>query len=214
MTFLNDDWMDWLDEKKVKTILERICYLYNKRYAHKLEYYPAWIREVPFSEEDGSKKLGNERFDILGHASAYIGLRERNIKNFRIHYPDYEGIDAQGVSGFKMFFGEYPNAGLDQNFGFFLSKDGDIIVFCSINLNMGLTEEGKAGCFLRCGIDIFLDQYERLFELTSKQGGGGKVWSDWRITFEKYVENCEYVEFGRKWGKGYEIITTDDEIPF
>jgi hypothetical protein len=217
MTFLNDDWKDWLDEDKVKNIVERICYLKNQRYRHGLEYYPAWIRQERLSEEKESYNIVTQCFDVkhkTGRAEARIGMRPEKIENFRTHYPDYGGITPQRVSGLKKFFKEYPTARLDEKFDFFLLEDGNIIVDCGINLSMGLTQNGRAGCRLKCTIDIFLCEYEKLIELTSQQrgeGGNPKVWSDWRIKFEKYVENCEYVEMGMTWGKGYEIITIDDD---
>jgi len=221
MTFLNDDWKDWLEENKVKNILERICYLKNQRNLNSFEYYPAWIRQEGFSEKDGTYRRVDGHYDIqhkIGFAEAYVGMRPKKIKNFRTHYPDYGGITPQRISGFKKFFNEYPTARLDEAIRFFLSEDDDIVLDCSIDLSMGITQDGRAGCRLRCNIDIFLDEYERLFELTFQRRGeygNPKVWSDWRIKFEKYVENCEYVEQNSKWGKGFEIITIDeDEIPF
>ena len=222
MTFLNDDWMDWLDEKKVKTILERICYLDNNNKIYsggKSEYFPVWVRQVEITTDFVDvHKRANKPYEILeevGYAEASIARRQTDIDQYRVHYPDYGGeLKAVNVSVFKKIFKEYPMARLAKKVKFYMSTDNEVIANMSIDLSMGISQDGRAGCCLVCNIDSFLYEYERLYELTSKRGYPSQTWSEWRIKFEKYVENCEYVEIDMKWGKGYEIITTDDEIPF
>ena len=222
MTFLNDDWKEWLDEKKVKTILERICYLDNNNeiYSGKSELFPVWVRQVAITTDfvDVHKRV-NKPYEILekiGYASARIARRRTDIDQYRVHYPDYGGeLKPVNLSVFKKIFKEYPMARLNQGVDFYMSADNEVIVNMGVDLSMGISQDGRAGCRLVCNIDSFLYEYERLYELTSKRGYPPQTWSEWRIKFEKYVENCEYVEMVMKWGKGYEIITIDDdEIPF
>ena len=219
MTFLNDDWKDWLDENKVKNILGRICFLNNKEYSTRSEYFPVWVRQVAITDYVDVHKRLNKPYEIIeevGYASGYIALRRKDINQYKIHYPDYGGeLKAVNVPIFKKIFKDYPIARLDKEVKFYMSIDNEVIANMHIDLSMGISQDGRAGCHLVCNIDSFLYEYEQLFELISKRGGRWGDWSEWRIRFEKYVANCEYVHMGMRWGKGYEIEKIDDdEIPF
>ena len=208
-----------MSTSEVKHLISKICVIANnkRQSASARESYPFSLEHVPYASDDGTFNRVNRRFSVVenaGYVSAWTGLRDVRVQNYRTHYPEYSGTRKPlNLSFFKKIFNTLPDARSHQQLTFFVTKDGEIIVDCYIDLSMGISQDGSAGGHLSVEYDKFLAEYERLSALASKRGGGGDRWRHFRIEFEHYVKGSENFEMYQWWGNGYHVEELDD-IPF
>ena len=217
----SNEWKNWLDENKVKEILEGYCELKNKEsplLPRSLEYYPISYNHNSLQHfQNEVDRLGKitSPFEVnidMGYLDGWTAWRRTDMKNSRIYYPDYGGnlygtYKAVNLPLLDRIFKEYPSARLDTSFKFYLSTNRELIVKGMVDYSLGLEHAGRASCMIITPIDSFLNEYSILLKF--KHEMNLRNWVEWRTNFEKYVSGNEYLRMGMVWGKKYDIKDFD-----